>query len=332
MTDTPEHTDPEPGAPTAAATGAGSRLREARERKGISPAEVAAQLHLHEHIIVALEQDDHERLPAPIYVRGYVRAYARLLGLDEEELLALYQPAESPELRTVGMPPPAQRALVKPRLPWRTLGLLLVLAVLGGLALVTLPGLWERFSGDDTDTVLGTDAPSLPGALPDASETQAEAGVDGDAAIRLPTLTTPLPEPAPQPVPESAPESAPESSPEPAAAPSMPELPLPEVSPPEAEAVAPAEPTPPAPPAEPASMLRRVRLQLNQESWISIRDGAGEALLVGLYPAGSEHRVSGRPPLQVVLGNAAGVELSVDGRPYDLTGYDPGSVARFTLD
>ncbi|HSH29516.1 MAG TPA: RodZ domain-containing protein [Thiohalobacter sp.] len=320
MTDTPEYTDPEPDAPTAAVTGAGSRLREARERKGISPAEVAAQLHLHEHIIVALEQGDHDRLPAPIYVRGYVRAYARLLGLDEEELLALYQPAESPELRTVGMPPPAQRALVQPRLPWRILGLLL-LAVIGGLALVVLPGLWERFSGDDPDTAVGTEAPSLPATRPGSPETQAEAGIDSDAAIRLPTLTTPQPEPAP--------ESAPEPS---IPAPSVPESPRPEASPPAAEAVVPAEPTPAPTPAEPASVLRRVRLQLSQESWISIRDGGGEALLVGLYPAGSEHRVSGRPPLQVVLGNAVGVELSVDGRPYDLTGYDPGSVARFTLD
>lgn len=324
MTDTPEHTAPEPGAPTAAATGAGSSLREAREGKGISTAEVAAQLHLHEHIIVALEQDDHDRLPAPIYVRGYVRAYARLLGLDEEELLALYQPAESPELRTVGMPPPAQRALERPRLPWRTLGLLLVLAVLGGLVLPVLPGLWERLSGGAPDTAVETDAPSLPGAPPGAPETRAEAGVDSDAAIRLPTLSAPLPEPAP--------ESVPESVPEPSAAPSVPESPRPEASPPPAEAVAPAEPTPPPAPAEPASVLRRVRLQLNQESWISIRDGDGAALLVGLYPAGSEHRVSGRPPLQVVLGNAAGVEFSVDGRAYDLTGYDPGSVARFTLD
>jgi cytoskeleton protein RodZ len=318
MTETPEQTDPEQQrAATADPAAAGARLREVRESKSMSPAEVAAQLHLNEQTIRALEQNDPDRLPAPIYVRGYVRAYARLLGLNEEELLALYAPAQSPELRTVGMPPPAQNALGRPRLPWRFLGTLLLLAAVGWLAVYVLPGLWERFrSGDETAPVVET--PSLLEPLPEAVVPEPADG--GAGAIRLPERTLSSPELAPPPAAPVAPEPTPEPEPVPAPAP-----------PPQVES-APAEPAVPPVSAQPEAERRSLSLRLNQESWISIRDADGERLLVGLYPAGSRHRLSGRPPLQVVLGNAAGVELTVDGEPYSLSGYAPGSVARFTLE
>lgn len=317
MTETPESTESEPTATTADTAGAGARLREARERRGISQAEVATQLHLNEQTIAALEQDDRSRLPAPIYVRGYARAYARLLGLDEEELLARYQPAESPELRTVGMAPQAQPALRRVHLPWRLLGTLVLLVALAGLAVFVLPGLWERFTAaGEPEAPAAGEAPGLePLPVPSGSP-RSDAG---DSRVRLPALTAP-----PEPQPESGTPARPESMPEPPPAPE---------SPPAAPApVAPAQPEAPPAPAEAGPQQRQLRLLLSQDSWISIRDAAGERLLVGLYQAGSEHRISGRPPLQVVLGNAAGVELTVDGEPYSLAGYAPGSVARFTLE
>ncbi|RRQ21088.1 helix-turn-helix domain-containing protein [Thiohalobacter thiocyanaticus] len=329
MTETPESTESEPTATTADTAGVGARLREVREHKGISPAEVAAQLHLNEQTIVALEQDDRSRLPAPIYVRGYVRAYARLLGLDEEELLARYQPAESPELRTVGMPPQAQPALRSARMPWRLLGTLVLLVALAGLAVFVLPGLWERFTtaGDPEASTAGEVSDLEPLPVPSGSP-RSEAG---DSRVRLPALTAPS-DPRPAPGTPGRPESMPEPPPVPEPPPASESPPVAE-SPPAASApVAPARPEVPPAPAEAGPQQLQLRLQLSQDSWISIRNAAGERLLVGLYQAGSEHRISGRPPLQVVLGNAAGVELTVDGEPYSLSGYDPGSVARFTLE
>lgn len=323
MTETPESTESEPTATTADTAGAGARLREARERKGISQAEVAAQLHLNEQTIVALEHDDRSRLPAPIYVRGYVRAYARLLGLSEEELLARYQPAESPELRTVGMAPQAQPALRRIRIPWRLLGMLVLLAALTGLVATVLPGLWERFNtASESEAPPAGELPTLePLPVPSGSP-RSEAG---DSRVRLPALTA-----SPEPQPESESPDRPESMPEP---PPVPETaPAPE-SPPAASApVVPARPDVAPAPAGAGPQQRQLRLLLSQDSWISIHDAEGERLLVGLYQAGSEHRISGQPPLQVVLGNAAGVELIVDGEPYSLAGYAPGSVARFTLE
>ena len=319
MTETPEQTDREQQrAATADPAAVGARLREVRESRSISPAEVAAQLHLNEQTIRALEQNDPDRLPAPIYVRGYVRAYARLLGLNEEELLALYAPAQSPELRTVGMPPPGQGALARRRLPWRLLGTLLFLAAVGWLAVYVLPGLWERFQSG-VETTPGIEIPSLLEPLPETAGPEPADG--GEGALRLPERALSAPETAPPPAAPVVPEPTPEPEPAPEPAP----------APPPVES-GPAEPTAPPASAEPDAERRSLRLRLDQESWISIRAADGDRLLVGLYPAGSAHRVSGRPPLQVVLGNAAGVELSVDGEPYPLADYAPGSVARFTLE
>lgn len=73
----------------------GQILREARESKGISVAQAAERTHSKSQIILALEQDDYSRFPAPIYTRGFIKLYAELLGLDAPELISLYQARNS---------------------------------------------------------------------------------------------------------------------------------------------------------------------------------------------------------------------------------------------
>ena len=79
---------PEPAA-SSQAVSPGARLRAARERMGLDIGAVAGSLHLDRHIVVALEEDRREALPAQAYVRGYVRAYARLVGVDADQLAAM---------------------------------------------------------------------------------------------------------------------------------------------------------------------------------------------------------------------------------------------------
>ena len=104
----------------------GEKLREARERRGLSLGEAARQLALKAEVLEALEECRFERLPEPALARGYLRRYALLLGLDPGPLLALYPgPAPPPP------PPPPPPAPPRPRRalwPW-----LLALALLGGL-------------------------------------------------------------------------------------------------------------------------------------------------------------------------------------------------------
>jgi len=93
----------------------GVRLRDAREARRLTTEVVAKQLKLDVSVIEALENDDRQHLPAPIYVQGYLRSYARLLQLPEDELVNGYNRAsgELPPL-TVHYRPPGKPAF---RLP-----------------------------------------------------------------------------------------------------------------------------------------------------------------------------------------------------------------------
>lgn len=69
----------------------GRRLRKAREAKGLTSEDVAAQLNLSESYLTHLEHDDYDRLPGPTFVRGYLRSYARLLRLNDNEIIYAYE-------------------------------------------------------------------------------------------------------------------------------------------------------------------------------------------------------------------------------------------------
>ena len=84
----------------------GERLSAAREERMLTAETVAGELKLDVSIVKALEQDDKTALPAAIYVQGYLRRYARLVGLPEDELVRDY--ADS-----TGEPPPLTVVAIK---------------------------------------------------------------------------------------------------------------------------------------------------------------------------------------------------------------------------
>jgi cytoskeleton protein RodZ len=92
---------------------------------------------------------------------------------------------------------------------------------------------------------------------------------------------------------------------------------------PDADAAAP-------PPAAPGN--RRIVLKFEGTSWVQVRGGDGKVLLSQLNPAGSERTVEGRPPFELVIGNAQQVRLSYDDRQVDLAPHVKVEVARLTLD
>jgi cytoskeleton protein RodZ len=73
------------------AAGPGALLLRARTSKNLTPEQVAAELFLDVQLINALERDQFSKLPPPMYVRGYLRAYARLVGLDESGVTEAYE-------------------------------------------------------------------------------------------------------------------------------------------------------------------------------------------------------------------------------------------------
>jgi cytoskeleton protein RodZ len=83
----------------------GRRLREARTQRKISIDRVAKELHLDASVIHAIENDDRAAMPPPAFVQGYIRGYARLMELPEDELVRQFvaQGGEPPPLSVIGV-------------------------------------------------------------------------------------------------------------------------------------------------------------------------------------------------------------------------------------
>lgn len=106
-----------------AVPGVGAFLREERERRLFGIEEIAEITRLRPHMIEAIEREEWERLPPPVFVKGFVRAYARALDLDEQKALLLYRTSAPIEA-------PAPKPLQPPARKWyRPLLLLLVVGI-----------------------------------------------------------------------------------------------------------------------------------------------------------------------------------------------------------
>jgi cytoskeleton protein RodZ len=77
--------------------------------------------------------------------------------------------------------------------------------------------------------------------------------------------------------------------------------------------------------------VHRIILRFEQEAWLEVKDGAGRMLVSSLNPAGTERIVRGRPPFEIVIGNASYVRLVHNDKPVDLRPYIRVEVARLTL-
>ncbi len=87
----------------------GEEFRSAREARSLSLSDVAERLHIRSVYLAAIEDEDWHVIGAPVYVRGFMRTYARFLGLDPEAAVARFTasvPAEAP-VTTTPRPAPA---------------------------------------------------------------------------------------------------------------------------------------------------------------------------------------------------------------------------------
>lgn len=302
----------EAGAEVAGAPGGpGARLRTAREARNLSIAEVSSRLRLDAATLSALENNDFQGLPAPIFVRGYLRNYARLLGLSEAEVVAEYDAQGVPE------PRPTLNAISRRRIavdgfPWRLLGWILLLAL--AIAGVVLYGphvnkLWS--SGGKTQAPAG--ALVLPGA-PSQGQPPGRA-VPGQPSAKSVAPPAVLPKPAVAPQPQHAGPAAPSSNRAPSA---MSAGPVPAAGGPAAA-------------GKTAIGEHTLTLKFKGDCWTEVRDATGKRLLFGLVRAGEQKDLEGQPPFSVLLGNSPAVTIVYDGKSFDQSRYNQGHVARFQV-
>ena len=328
-----------------AEVGPGAALREARERKGLDVLSVANQLNLHRQIIEALEADDFETLPEAIFVRGYLRNYARMLGLPPEVMIARFEKAanvapvettaaQNERLRNVGADESSGGRV------GLIVALLLLVAAAGGGGFVWWQQNQHSFIGGDSEPAAAVEP--APIEEPEPPFEVSAAHVEPAVEMALPEPEAPVYEVA-EPQPEQEPEPMAESEPveaapvEPAVAEAEPE-PEPEPEPEVAE-------TETAPEAEPETVVETIALEsappaeghtqlrasFSEDCWSEITDAEGTKLLFRLAKAGETITVEGTPPIKVLFGRANAVTLEVDGLPFDIAPYSQANITRLTL-
>ena len=110
----------------------GTLLKAAREKQELSTREVAERLHWMPGYVEIIERDDYQALLSPAFARGYVKAYGRLLALDEQQLLEIFD-----QYRSGGQDLAPRRVRTRPLQAQRTgLGVIVGLVVLGLLVFV----------------------------------------------------------------------------------------------------------------------------------------------------------------------------------------------------
>lgn len=302
--------------------GFGTALAAARESRGLTIAEVAERLKLSPRQIEAIEAEDWSALPDPVFVRGFVRNYARIVGVEPEALMPAVNSVEA-VTQTITAPSAGVRLGSSPVARWLLLPLLLVI-----LFVTVVVGLYTWLRQGENALLPGETAVPAQASAPvsQGEEAGATAQPLQPAAQELaptqpavPLTASPVAPPAPS---VSTGEPA---APSPAARPQSDNPPTPPV--------APARGANAATEAAPAETPGRVSMRFApaEDSWIQVVDGKGMRFSK-LVRGGSSEVVSGTPPFRLVVGNAATVSLVYNGHTIDLKPYIGEKVARLTLE
>lgn len=162
-------------------TSVGTTLREARERRGIDLAQVAASTKIRGRFLGAIEAEEWEILPPEVYARSFIRTYAEYLGLDGRALVERHRRATAPpdeeEAGSDLVPKPLQRPAWRPRLEPRLTAVLVSLLLVGVLVAVGL-------STDQADFP-GSPGPDLPAAVQGAEAVGPARALGADTGLSL---------------------------------------------------------------------------------------------------------------------------------------------------
>ncbi|MDH1306654.1 helix-turn-helix domain-containing protein [Pseudomonas fulva] len=316
----------------------GELLRLAREKRDWSQAEVARKLNLTVSSLNHVETGAFDKLPGHTFARGYIRAYAKLMELDQAALVEAFDRytgthAKGSDVHSLG------RIEEPSRLSHnilRGVSLLLLLAVVGGgfvwwqdqgslrgkdLSSIALEHV-EVESADGTTQIHPLDEPEdqavsaaqQPESAPlplaqgtdeqQAASTGQAAAIDTPAAGSAPVTGTATPQPAPA-------NATPLASAPAAAAP--------------ATSAAAAEPA-----AVPAGS-GKVAIEFVADCWTQVSDGNGKVLFSGIKRKGDNLELTGKPPFAVRLGFARGAKVSYNGQAVDVAPFTSGETARLKL-
>lgn len=336
----------------------GSVLKAAREKMGLSIADTAVKLHLRPRIVEDIEANNFTNIASSTYVRGYVKNYARMVGVDIQ-LIEACLARQVPSVTEPAMQSFSRKTTYQARdtkLKW--LSFFIVIVLLGLLVVwwmqkstllthvdVSQPTVEEVAAANQT----------LPGDVllteTDASQQLTEIAANGSMSIDGPvkdtdasTIDANAIDVSTGPTDNTYPATADTSNEDGGTAitaTTVPQTAAPVVQQP---ALTPAASTPTSSTSVAATPTATavnspvtaagqsiIDIQLTGDCWINIVDAKGKALVDGVKGAGVAVQVSGVPPFKIILGAPHVATLSLDGQMVSLADFPKGRVARLTL-
>lgn len=348
--------DPGPSSPAQVLPGAA--LAAARQKKGWTIEQAASLVKLAPRQILAIEADNYAALPGLAVARGFVRSYAKVLGLDVNAVTASL-PQESAVQQRDHIVPQHQLSTPfsegpLPAMMMSTRGNSSALPIVAGVVVVALLAgaaamRWTELGANVPQLAFlkshHEEAAAASGTSPDAQNVQsAETASSTETPVnaRVETITSaPAEEPA-KPAAPVAEAPAPVAQAPVAAKPEPVQAATPAASQP---ASTPAPAAASAAPAAPAQMASTtvpsglnivnskdlLRLTFREDSWVEIRRADKSTVISRLLKAGTTETFDVSDATTLIIGNAAGVDASLRGQPLDLKTPGGSNVARLNL-
>jgi len=325
----------------------GHLLREAREERGYSQKEVARDLHLTSKVIDALEESNFDIISSSLFARGYIRSYARHLGLDGQALVAefdaIYGVPNQNKKPMAGIHQLGQQS--KPGDTW--VKLISIIFVIGLVVASVL--WWQHQNGGSmlqrlnkvtlSDTAadlvvesLGEDDNSSDMGLLAANPSEVGTTVSDDqtAATEAPVQALDVAEiVAVKPVVTALTEAV-------SVSPEMSDVSDSSALNPEIIAVPAVAQTEESTGAADVAALgpneALLMMAFDKDCWVEIKDGNGKMVLSDLYASGSTIEQVVTAPIEILLGRSSGVtQMTFNGEVIDLKPHTRKDIARLTL-
>lgn len=299
--------------------GPGERLQAARIQQGLSLDDVASRMHLSANVLKAIEENDFGEIIAPIFVKGYLRAYARIVSLDEDEMiqlyLDLYSEEDPPIMSTSSMAP--ELSVDDARIKSTTY------LVVVGLAILLAAWWWNKDQGQNNPISLEAQAPLteleaiaareelVSSGIEAVSESEVEPAIASESSLpgesiseREPAVTnsrveveTTSDEAVPALITEKSLGTEMAAPPQVLASTDLSGLLLTRLAP---------------------SGSDKLIIVIHADTWADIKDGADHQMAYDLLRANQTLNLTGEAPFSVFLGNGHGVEIQFNGEDVEI--------------
>lgn len=304
--------------------GPGDRLQAARIEKGLSIEDVANRMHLSVNILQSIEENNFEEITAPIFVKGYLRSYARIVSLGEEDMIQQYiefYSDEDPPINSTSNTSP-EISSGDARVKWTTY---LVILVLCGL----LAAWWWNKSQNQSDVVSLDVDQSNASAVKPANDNPVIEQIEIIATSEEVVEKAPVPAVSPGVV-KMIEQQAVEADQEEMISNAEAGVPVESAEPTEEPVVMETTPIVTGSEVGNADLTSItgqnevtgsdvINLTVHADTWVDIKDASGNRLSYDLLRADNRLTLTGQAPFTVFFGNGHGVEMTFNGEEVDVT-------------